>query len=124
MKWSHFHGEFCNPNLRFRKKIKASTVLGVFYAHRKNIGKTHKAFSLKPVEGFTKIEEICKQIFIYIAKILGFTRKNIAFEVKHKSKSAKLIFCISVKDFSGIFVKNTVDALTLLILSKAKSRFA
>jgi hypothetical protein len=106
------------------KKNQGVHGVGGGYTHRKNRGNTHKAFSLNPVEGFAKIEEICKQIFTHIAQILGFTTKNIALEVKHKSKSAKFIFCISVKYFSGIFAKNTVDALISLILSKAKSRFA
>ena len=84
----------------------------------------HKEFNLNPVEGFAKIDKICKKTLQNIAKMLGSTRKNIAFDAKHKTIRVKFIRPISVRDFNGIFAKNSVEALTLLILSNAKSRFA
>ena len=84
----------------------------------------HKALSLNPVDALVNIEEICSAKLKNSGIKLGFTRNNIAFDVMDSKKSAKFIRWLSVKNDIGMRAKNTVDARTLLILSKAKSRFA
>ena len=51
----------------------------------------HKAFNLKPSDGFVKIDKICRVALQKIGKNIGSIRNNIAFEAKHKTTSAKFI---------------------------------
>jgi len=82
-------------------------------------------FNLKPSDGLTKIEAICKAKLKIIGKIECVARKSTKFETKYIRKIAQFMRNISFL-MNGNFklAKNTVEAFILLILSKEKSRFA